>query len=178
MARHNAALPLTAILLAGLSAGCLNPFDSCPTEGRTMRAESGMTADAVVPATATDDSGSASVSFLQFRGGKGNQKSLSWFIRASVPADSVESVHIHAGLPGETGSILYTFRGGQVGPDDVITQRGPTLWGGSTEGFEEMCDAVLAGEAYVDVHTLGQPDGVVRGQLSVDMHSDWHDSCT
>jgi len=178
MARGNAVLPLTAILLAGLSSGCLNPFDSCPTEGRTMRAESGLTADAVVPSAATSDSGSASVSFLQFKGGKENQKSLSWFIRASVPADSVDAVHIHAGLPGETGPILYTFRGGQVGPEDVITQGGPALWGGSTEGFEEMFEAVLAGEAYVDVHTLGLPDGVVRGQLSVDMHSGWHDSCT
>ena len=178
MARGNAALLLTAILLAGLSSGCLNPFDSCPTEGRTMRAESGLTADAVVPSAATNDSGSASVSFLQFKGGKENQKSLSWSVRGSVPPDSVEAVHIHGGLPGETGPILYTFRGGYSGPEDVITQGGPALWGGSTEGFEELFEAVLAGQAYLDVHTTTQPDGVVRGQLSVVMHSDWHDSCT
>ena len=33
MIRRDATLQLTAILLAGLSSGCLNPFDSCPTEG-------------------------------------------------------------------------------------------------------------------------------------------------
>jgi hypothetical protein len=55
--------------------------------------------------------------------------------------------------------VLYTFRGGSSGPDDVITQRGPTLWGGSTEGYEELFQAVLAGNAYLDVHTTAEPDG-------------------
>ncbi len=178
MARRSAALTVSAVVWAGLSSACLDPFGGCPTEARTMRVESGLTADAVVPGAATNDSGSASVSFLQFQGGKENQKSLSWFIRASVSADSVEAVHIHHGQPGETGPVLYTFRGGSSGPDDVITQRGPTLWGGSTEGYEELFEAVLAGNAYLDVHTTAEPDGIVRGQLSVVMQSDWHDSCT
>jgi hypothetical protein len=33
-------------------------------------------------------------------------------------------------------------------------------------GFEDVAAAVLAGAAYVDVHTEGLPDGELRGQIS------------
>ncbi len=156
-------------VVALATAGCLLDPYHCMTQHRFLDA------GATLASLDLADSGSVAVTFLQFRGGD-TQQSLSWMIRGTVTSE-VTAVHIHRGGPSSTGEILFTFTNGYAGPEDVITQSAPQLWSG-TVGYEALFDLIRSGDAYVDVHTVGEPDGALRGRLFVTSETDWQNSCT
>jgi hypothetical protein len=156
-------------VLAVATAGCIFDPYHCTTQSRFLDAGATLTSPDLV------DTGSVAVGFLQNRGGD-TQQSLSWFIRGPTHSD-VTAVQIRRGGPGETGEILYTFTNGYVGPDDVITQSSPQLWSGAID-YEELFALIRSGGVYVEVQTVDQPAGALRGQLFVTNERDWADACT
>jgi hypothetical protein len=89
-----------------------------------------------------------------------------------APASPVTAVHLHLGLPGGDGPVVFfpfdepvdgPFAGARVGtltPARLLfVPEQPVLT------FEDVAAAVLAGAAYVDVHTEGFAGGELRGQL-------------
>jgi hypothetical protein len=160
---------LVVPVLAVATAGCLLDLNHCATQSRFLDA------GATLASPDLADTGSVAVGFLQLRGGD-TQRSLSWFIRGPTHSE-VTAVNIRRGGPGETGEIVYTFTNGYVGPDDVITQSSPQLWSGTID-YEELFALIRSGGAYVEVQTVDQPDGALRGQLFVTHERDWADACT
>ena len=84
--------------------------------------------------------------------------------------DDVILAHIHCAPEGENGPIGVTlFMGGPVSVNGILieaTADAPDP--GNTCGWVDMndvVDAILAGEAYVNVHTQEFPSGEIRGQL-------------
>lgn len=89
-----------------------------------------------------------------------------------LPGSTVTAAHLHLGAPGTSGPAVFflfdepvngPFTGARVArltparllfvPDQLVT-------------FEDVVAAVVAGQAYVDVHTTSFPDGELRGQIS------------
>ena len=154
--------------VVALAAGGCDPF-GCAAQARFLDAGATLTSPDLA------DTGAVSLSFLQFRGSDA-QRSLSWFIRGPTTSP-VTAVHIRRGAPGGAGDILYTFTNGYAGPGDVITQSSPQLWSGTID-YEELFALIRSGDAYVEVQTVDQPDGALRGRLFVTAERDWQDSCT
>lgn len=164
-----------AVLLTATTSACFpDPF-ACRTEARSLDATAALSGEAVVPPSQPADTGSAFVSFLQFRG-HDTQQSLTWFIRGAA-GSVVAGLHIHRGGAGENGSMVYEFTNGYSGPEDVISQSGPQVWSGKV-GYQELFDLIRNNRAYVDIHTEARPDGALRGQLRVTRESDWQTACT
>ncbi len=67
---------------------------------------------------------------------------------------SATSAHVHVGAPGQTGPILVPLVGG------------PTEWDGQSLPLSPTDVAILQdGGTYVNVHTLANPFGEIRGQI-------------
>jgi len=67
-----------------------------------------------------------------------------------------------------TGAHIHNAQAGMNGP--VIFDLGPFLDGNTIEGAWNPgadLDALLAGELYINVHTVNNPGGEIRGQLSL-----------
>jgi len=84
----------------------------------------------------------------------------------NLPADDIQQAHIHVALPGENGPVALfladdgftNLRLGTLTPADFLTSPDvPT--------FVDFVEALFAGGAYMNVHTVDEPDGEVRGQL-------------
>ncbi|HEX9616072.1 MAG TPA: CHRD domain-containing protein, partial [Anaerolineales bacterium] len=78
---------------------------------------------------------------------------------AVADISNVTAAHIHDGLPGENGPILFDlFTGsGTFDPGNPVT--------GSLTLTEEQVIELVAGNFYVNVHTEANPGGEIRGQL-------------
>ena len=98
-----------------------------------------------------------------------------------LPTDAAQA-HIHFGSPSQTGGIS-TFLCTNLGNGPAGTQPcpvsggtisgtltmadviGPAAQGIAAGEFRELVDAIEAGSAYVNVHTVQYPGGEIRGQL-------------
>ena len=90
--------------------------------------------------------------------------------------DDIEGVlqaHIHLGLPNENGPFVAFLFGpvGPTGPIDGRLARGTLtetdLIGPLAGDFSEFVDALRNGDLYVNVHTVANPPGEIRGQIGV-----------
>lgn len=86
--------------------------------------------------------------------------------------DQVTQAHIHLGAPGENGPVvafLFGFVEGGVTVDGVLA-RG-TITEANLVGplagmpLSALVEALLSGNAYVNVHTVDHPAGEIRGQI-------------
>lgn len=90
----------------------------------------------------------------------------------SVSVGNIEDVvaaHIHCGPEGQNGPVGITLFSGEV-VDSGNLARGPlpdpdlgNACGWAT--LDDALDAIAAGDAYVNVHTVENPGGEIRGQL-------------
>ena len=81
----------------------------------------------------------------------------------SLPADTqpTSSAHIHRAGAGANGEIeIFLSPAVPTGP--------PFVWEGTAFLSDELLDALLAGELYVNVHTAENAAGEVRGQIVAD----------
>jgi len=92
--------------------------------------------------------------------------------------EDVTQAHIHCGAAGVNGPVvafLYGF-GPVVSPDGVLSQGTLTAADviprpdsdacpGGLADFADLVARIRAGDAYVNVHTLDNPGGEIRGQL-------------
>lgn len=90
-----------------------------------------------------------------------------------LPATAISAAHIHVGAPGTNGPIIFSLYQSVIdGP--FAGSRSGTLQSFNLEtqparGVSSMSDAInaiLSGNAYVNVHTAAFPNGEIRGQLT------------
>ena len=103
-------------------------------------------------------------------------------MRFEVAATGLENVtagHIHAGGAGENGPVvvpLFAFSSGVDGPESEARTVEGTLANGSftaedltgpLEGatLDDLVSTIESGQAYVNVHTVANPAGEIRGNL-------------
>lgn len=84
--------------------------------------------------------------------------------------EDVIAAHIHCAPAGVNGPVGVTLFGGDtVTPNNVLVRdrfRGPDP--GNSCGWTDLSDvlaAIRSGEAYVNVHTIVNPGGEIRGQI-------------
>lgn len=86
----------------------------------------------------------------------------------------VTAAHIHLGRPGENGPVvLFLFgpapRPVDLGMDALLTNRSFTaadLTGPlAGQPLAVLAQEMLAGNTYVNVHTMANPNGEIRGQI-------------
>ena len=68
--------------------------------------------------------------------------------------ENITAVQIHVGLPEENGPVVFTL----VGGPQVFAGKIPTFTVG-------QIDQLRGGELYVNVHTVQNPNGEIRGQI-------------
>lgn len=153
-----------AMLLTGLAlAGCNTVEDGFIGDGdETDENEVMLTADLdsifAVPEVDTQSDGVGNGSFVVNK----ETGAIRGTVEVSDLAAGVTEAHIHAGEVGLTGDIVL----------DLEQTEGATEWR-VPEGSlltDPQVSEVLAGDFYVDVHTLANPDGEIRGQLLLAKH--------
>jgi hypothetical protein len=84
---------------------------------------------------------------------------------------NVTRVHIHVGRVGVNGPVLFTLVNQAAGA--LTTPLNRTLRAANLQTqpafgintFADAINAINSGNAYVNIHTTGNPDGVIRGQI-------------
>ena len=127
-----------------------------------------LSGDAEVPPITTDDRGRVALR---------DEGSELWYTITLAPMSEVEvtAAHIHAGTPGENGPVLATLFDGSV---DAHAGGGRVVQGLLSDGdltpvesagfdgnYTTLIRFLKAGEAYVNVHSVGNPLGEVRGDI-------------
>lgn len=84
--------------------------------------------------------------------------------------DDVVAAHIHCAPAGQNGPIGVTlFSGGPTSENGVLSEgRIAEPDDGNGCGWETLSDvveAIRSGETYVNVHTVANPPGEIRGQI-------------
>jgi hypothetical protein len=93
--------------------------------------------------------------------------------------EDVTQAHIHCGARGVNGPVVAFLFGlveegvthngvlatGTLINADVIARPDSEVCPGGVANFDEMLDKMRTGEAYVNVHTIDNPAGEVRGQI-------------
>jgi hypothetical protein len=101
--------------------------------------------------------------------------SLSFKLEVNNITDAT-AAHIHLGAQGQNGNVIYPLF---TGPPKTGSFSGVLAEGTLTESnltgpykgktFADLVAAALAGQLYVNVHTVANPNGEIRGQLVIDM---------
>lgn len=84
--------------------------------------------------------------------------------------ENIVAAHIHCAPEGVNGPVgLTLFAGGPVSDSGILVREtfdAPDLDNGcGWTSIEDVITAIVAGEAYVNVHTEAHPSGAIRGQL-------------
>lgn len=102
----------------------------------------------------------------------------SWRLLVSNIEDVTQS-HIHCGSPSVNGPVVVFLFGLDATPDDhngvlssgtfddsdVIDRPDSAACPGGISNFDDLMEKIAAGEAYVNVHTVANPGGEIRGPL-------------
>jgi CHRD domain len=91
----------------------------------------------------------------------------------TLPASNITAAHIHVGAPGTNGPVIFSlFQSGLDGPltgsrrGTLQTFHLQTRPSAGVSSFGDALNAILSGNAYVDVHTTAFPNGELRGQFA------------
>lgn len=139
---------LAALVITGLAAGAAQKSEVYKLNARlTARAE--VPAPKGVPAAAT---GSFTGTTIEPKTGKVR---LSWKLTFSHLSGKAVAAHIHLGAKGKPGNVIVVLCGpcknGQTGKALIA---------------RKIEDQMEAGKTYVNVHTVKNAGGEIRGQLS------------
>lgn len=120
-----------------------------------------LSGDQEVPPVDTQAQGQAIISF---RGGELHYK----LIVANI--DDVVAAHIHCAPEGENGPVgVPLFGGGPTSDSGILAEASVDAPPeGNSCGWEDLGDvqdAIANGGAYVNVHTIANPPGEIRGQI-------------
>ena len=154
----------TLLVLALLVAG-----PAAASSGRNFRAH--LEGRNEVPAVSTRGQGQAIIQISD------DETSLEFKLIAANITD-VTQAHIHCGAEDVAGPVvvfLYGF-GPQVSPNGVLSQGVRTngdviprpdspVCPGGIANFADLVAKIRSGQAYVNIHTLTNPSGEIRGQL-------------
>lgn len=83
---------------------------------------------------------------------------------------NVSLAHIHTGGSNETGPPVVTLLGtAMAGPVNGVLATGTVGISGITgETYASLAQKIRAGNAYINVHTVANPNGEIRGQLEAE----------
>lgn len=102
------------------------------------------------PAIDTDASGTASVLLVEATG------QLDVTVSSGGFGSDITAAHIHTGAIGENGGVLQPL---EIASDGSVNQTFDVT------GNTDLIEALQNGTAYINVHTVDNPDGEIRGQL-------------
>lgn len=125
-----------------------------------------LSGESEVPSVDTDAAGNAVVKF------RGDNDSLFYVLTVNNIVDVV-AAHIHCAPPGVNGPVgvtLFSLFGGDPTSASGLLAKATVMApdSGNGCGWETLADvaeAIDGGNAYVNVHTLANPTGEIRGQL-------------
>lgn len=172
-------LKASAMLGAMLLAGALGADDD-DDHDRGQRFEARLSGAEEVPPVVTNTSGKAEIAFNR------DQTKLEFELTVRKGVRVTQS-HIHCGPRGVNGPIVVFLAGfhnrgwdvdGSWVENATATDANviPPAPGGPCphviENLRDLASAIRAGDAYVNVHTIANPPGEVRGQLRRDRHDD------
>jgi CHRD domain len=123
----------------------------------------------------TDTGGSVRVAFNR----QLSRATIRVVVRGGV---GITAAHLHCALPGVNGAIVVPLFNNPAGQDvdgelDLGDQaivenaditpppEGDTACGVTLNNIASLAFAILTGRVYANVHSIANPDGVVRGQL-------------
>ena len=148
--------------------GCLGVLrPDCRDETRSLAATARLTSP--LPSPVASDTGRASFSLHEAR--NANTKATTareamWFAGSGLDRSQVTAVHVHEAV---SDRLLFNIPiDSAFGPRYVITQvftRRPYT---GPEDFANLYELIGTGRTYVDVHTIDQPMGRLRGVLQPD----------
>lgn len=158
--KRGAFIAVLSVIIASLAA----TMASAQPDVRNMTTP--LSGDAEVPAVDTQARG---VAIIKYDG-----EDLTYKLNAAN-IENVTQAHIHVGAAGTNGppvAFLYGFElipgrfsgtlsSGTITDDDLI---GPL----AGETVEDLLAEIRAGTAYVNVHTMQNPSGEIRGQIPGD----------
>jgi hypothetical protein len=116
-----------------------------------------------VPPVSTGATGLATVTL------NGEQTELAVTLEFSGLGSSPAAAHIHVGARGANGPIVFTLATAPLSSPVRRTLTAADLEPRPAQGirsFEDAVDAILSGNAYVNVHSASNPGGEIRGQLA------------
>ena len=157
-------LGVATVLSLGATAIVLNMPKALAT---TEAFVANLTGDKEVPPVQTQATGTAGFS-------QPHLSNMSYGIRVNN-IEGVTAAHIHQGQEGQNGPIIVTlFKAdnetgtgpvnGQLTGGNITNDMLEGAMAGKTlEG--ELANAIQDGQTYVNVHTVENPDGAIRGQI-------------
>lgn len=153
MNRLSAILVTTALLMTALPAGAVLAQPS--------NFKAPLSGDEEVPAVDTRGTGVATF--------KDRAEGLVFKLNVAN-LDDVVAAHIHCGEVGENGPVGVTlFSGGPTSDPGTLAQgtiAEPDADNGCDwEDLDDVVAALESGDTYVNVHTLANPSGEIRGQV-------------
>ena len=116
-----------------------------------------------VPPVSTTATGLATVTL------NGEQTELALTLEFSGLGSAPTAAHIHVGAPGANGPIVFTLATAPLSSPVSGTLTAARLEPRPAQGinsFEDAVNAILSGNAYVNVHSEANPGGEIRGQLA------------
>ena len=151
-----------------LSLGATAIMSNMPTAFATTEAfVANLSGDKEVPPVQTQATGTAGFS-------QPHLSNMSYGIRVNN-IEGVTAAHIHQGQEGQNGPIIVTLfkadnetgtgpvNGQLVGGNITNNMLEGPMAGKTLEG--ELANAIQNGQTYVNVHTVENPDGAIRGQI-------------
>jgi len=120
-----------------------------------------LTGASVVPPVTSASSGNTTMSF------DGNS-TVTYHVTLNA-ISGVTQVHIHSGAAGATGPVRVTLWSGRRTGDEKGTLTDASFGSSDVQGMslDDLLGELRTGTAYVDVHTGDNPDGALRGQVSL-----------
>lgn len=146
--------------------------DGLSKNGPVLNFAAPLSGDQEVPPVETNGTGLAKFKLSQ------DGASLSYMLNLAA-IDGVTQSHIHCGAAGVNGPVVVflfgfeadgvtvngTLAEGTITAADVIPREDSPACPGGLADFEDLLDKMMAGETYVNVHTLAHPPGEIRGQI-------------
>jgi hypothetical protein len=116
-----------------------------------------------VPPVLTAGTGTATLDL------NGGQRQILVTLTFSGLTGSPDAAHIHVGGPGEDGPIMINLATTGFSTPHTVILTSIDLVLQPAEGintFDDAINALLSGNAYVNVHTPTYPEGEIRGQVT------------
>lgn len=165
----SAATTTTSVLPATTTTGAPSTATSGPSGAAPARFEIPLSGDQTVPPVQT----SATGTFIIMLEASPNRFNISFELDVTNIVD-VTAAHIHLGAAGANGPVIVPLFSG---PQKSGSFTGVLAKGALTEAdltgpmagktFADLAALVLGGQTYVNVHTVANPNGEIRGQIVV-----------
>jgi hypothetical protein len=142
---------LIAAAIAAASVLSLVPLASSQTAAKTLKLSASLNAGQEVPHPK-----GTKVGAVGHFDGTLSGTSLKWTLTFSHLSGPASAAHIHAGARGKPGPVLVPLCGPCSSPAS-----------GTATLTADQIKTVTGGGAYVNVHTAKNPNGEIRGQITI-----------